>query len=65
MMKISVWGGSGLQVLRAAAPGCLYQNPSGGRTCGEKRRREETVGNCGDDMKSMKQQSGRSEEGKS
>ena len=49
-----------LQVLRAAGRGCLYQNPSGGRECGERdaegKRLWEIVETTG---KSMRKQSGR------
>lgn len=48
---------SGLQVLWAAAWERLYQNPSGGRNCEERRRREETVGNCGDNTRGTRKQS--------
>ena len=56
-----------LQVLRAAGRRCLYQNPSGGRECGERererRRREETVGNCGDNGKKYEETKQTEEEG--
>lgn len=52
MMRISV--GGGLQVLRAAGQGAVYQNPSRGRKCGEKQRREVTVGKCRDNTKKHK-----------
>lgn len=60
MMIISI--GVGCRCGEQLVEDAFTKNPSGGRECGEKRRREETVGNCGDNTKSMRKQSRRSKE---
>lgn len=54
-----------LQVLRAAGRGCLYQNPSGGRECGERdaegKRLWEIVETTGKSMRKQSRQRRRRE----